>query len=53
MDPPLPTGSLRQVVREMPAQHCVDLAASYPFRKSYGVRVGINDVPDRDAPLSF
>jgi hypothetical protein len=37
----------------MPAQHCVDLAASYPFRKSCGVRVGIDNVPDRDPPLSF
>jgi outer membrane receptor protein involved in Fe transport len=51
-DQPLLTGTFRPVDREMPAQHYVDLAASYTFRKSYGVRVGINNVLDRDPPLS-
>jgi outer membrane receptor protein involved in Fe transport len=45
-------GTFQPVDREMAAQHYVDLAASYTFRKSYGVRIGVNNLLDRDPPLS-
>jgi outer membrane receptor protein involved in Fe transport len=51
-DQDLLAGPFQPVDRQMGAQHYFDLAASYTFKKAYGIRLGINNVFDRDPPLS-
>lgn len=51
-DQELLAGTFREVDRQLGAQNYVDVAASYTFRKAFGIRVGVNNVLDRDPPLS-
>jgi len=49
---PLLTGAVLPVDRELAKQNYIDLAASYTINKNFTVRGGINNLTDRDPPLS-
>lgn len=49
---PLITGNVNPVDRELAAQNYIDLAASWAVTKNFTLRGGINNLTDRDPPLS-
>ncbi len=49
---PLLVGTVQPVDRELAAQNYIDLAATYNINKTFTVRGGINNITDRDPPLS-
>ena len=49
---PLLTGNVNPVDRELAAQNYIDLAASWAVTKNFTLRGGINNLTDRDPPLS-
>lgn len=49
---PLLTASFAEVDRSLGNQSYIDLSAGYTFMKAYSVRVGINNVLDKDPPIS-
>jgi outer membrane receptor protein involved in Fe transport len=46
------TGNVNPVDRELPRQNYLDLAATYNFNKNLTFRAGVNNITDRDPPLS-
>ena len=46
------TGTVRDVDRELPAQNYLDLSGSYSITKNLSVSGGINNILDRDPPIS-
>lgn len=46
------TGTVRAVDRELPAQNYIDLSGSYNITKNLSVSGGINNILDRDPPIS-
>ena len=49
---PLLSGNVNPVDRELAAQNYIDLAASWAVTKNFTLRGGINNITDRDPPLS-
>ncbi|GGE14798.1 TonB-dependent receptor [Polymorphobacter glacialis] len=51
-DQPVLTGSFAEVNRELGARSYFDLSAGYEIRKDFNLRVGINNLFDKDPPLT-
>ncbi|MEO7744329.1 MAG: TonB-dependent receptor [Usitatibacter sp.] len=49
---PLLTGTVRDIERALDAQNYLDIAASWAVTKWFTVRGGINNITDRDPPLT-
>jgi outer membrane receptor protein involved in Fe transport len=49
---PLLAGVVYEVDKKFSAQNYIDLAGSYAINKNLTVRAGINNITDRDPPLS-
>jgi iron complex outermembrane recepter protein len=49
---PLLRGNVNPVDRELARQNYLDLSAAYTINKMFTVRGGVNNITDRDPPLS-